>query len=74
MNSYHPYLRIAQSLSSIILPIMPSCKQYILLLHLILIIAKEERPIYGCCPQNKVKEIETDAHLCSTLPIHQEGE
>lgn len=74
MNSYHPYLRIAQSLSSIILPIMPSCKQYTSILSFLLIIVKEEHPVYISCPQNKIKEIEADAHLCSTLPIHQEGE
>lgn len=74
MNSYHPYLRIAQSLSSIILPIMPSCKQYTSIQFFLLIIEMEERPVYISCPQNQIKEIEADAHLCAILPIHQEGE
>ena len=74
MNSYHPYLRIAQSLSSIILPIKPSCKQYTSIQFFLLIIEMEERPVYISCPQNQIKEIEADAHLCAILPIHQEGE
>lgn len=74
MNSYHPYLRIAQSLSSIILPIMPSCKQYTSIQFFLLIIEMEERPIYSCCPQNRIKRDRGDAHLCAILPIHQEGE
>lgn len=74
MNSYHPYLRIAQSLSSIILPIMPSCKKYTSIQFFLLIIEMEERPVYISCPQNQIKEIEADVHLCAILPIHQEGE
>lgn len=74
MNSYHPYLRIAQSPSSIILPIMPSCKQHTSILSFLLIIDKEERPMYISCPQNRIKGIEVDDRLCTTHPIHQEGE
>lgn len=74
MNSYLPFLRISQSPSSIILPIMPSCKQYTSILSFLLIIDKEERPMYISCPQNRIKEIEADDRLCTTLPIHQEGE
>ena len=74
MNSYLPCLRIVQSPSSIILPIMPSCKQYTSILSFLLIIDMEERPGYISCPQNQIKEIEADDRLCTTLPIHQEGE
>lgn len=74
MNSYLPYLRIAQTPSIIILPIMPSCKQYTSIQFFLLIIDKEERPMYISCPQNGIKEIEADVHLCAILPIHQEGE
>lgn len=73
MNSYLPYLRIAQSASSIVLPIMPSCKQYTSIQSFLLIIDKEERPMYISCPQNRIKEIEVDDRFCTTLLIHQEG-
>lgn len=63
MNSYLPYLRIAQSPSRIILPIMPSCKQYTSIRSFLLIIDKEERPVYISCPQNQIKELEVDVHL-----------
>ena len=74
MNSYLPYLRIAQTPSSIILPIMPSCKQYTSIQFFLLIIDMEERPVNISCPQNQIKELEVDVHLCAILPIHQEGE
>ena len=66
MNSYHPYLRIAQSLSSIILPIMPSCKQYTSIQFFLLIKDKEERPMY-------INRLLLTQQVKSELKHHYEG-